>query len=51
MAQGCTASWGQKVINKMRAMPPERNVEEVVGFVARKNAKQVLERFLAFPEQ
>lgn len=39
------------MINPIRALPPRRNVKEVVGFVARKKAKQVLERFLAFPEQ
>lgn len=39
------------MINPMRSMPLGRNVEEVAGSVARKKAKQVLERSLAFPEQ
>ena len=50
MAQVCMASRWQKVINT-RTVPPRRSVEKVIGSVARKNAKKVLERFLAFPEQ
>lgn len=38
-------------INTKRAVPPGRHAEEVAGSVARKDAKDVLERFLAFPEQ
>lgn len=45
------ASRWQKVINILRALPFRRNVEEVTGSVARKNAKKVLERFLPFSEQ
>lgn len=51
MAQRRMASGWQRVINTKRAVPPGRNVEEVTGSVARKDAEKVLERFLAFPEQ
>lgn len=50
MAQVWRASRWQKVINT-RTVPPRRSVEKVIGSVARKDAKKVLERFLAFPEQ
>lgn len=51
MAQRGMASRRPRVINTMRAVPPGRNEEEVTGSVARKDAKKVWERFLAFPEQ
>lgn len=51
MTLGCTASMWKKVINTRRAVPPGRAMEEVTRSVARKNTKQVWERFLPFPAQ
>lgn len=42
--------WG-KMTNATGAVLPGRKLEEITGPVARKNAKKVLELFLALSEQ